>query len=285
VLTDGRGDRSLEDRRVSACRGARRDRRRPLPTVAAVAELVVVKAACELRLLQVCGDVLVRHLLQASLEEIHFLHRKSQWDARPISPLRTVAGIPALDAYLVLAPSSSSPGGSNLAVFRDAVVVAVHGIRGRGVSDGRGRHLHSGRHGDPSQVPRVPYYCISVVWSSCRTRRYVPRIGKKGRSQEELAELAAQESKGLGLVMDRVRDRGSCVSDAQRKMTGQWWLGELARRKRVPRRKASDRSSNNGSRDKCRTSRVVFQNIEYNNPDYTVQEGYEYFSPGKKKRT
>ena len=44
--------------------------------------------------------------------------------------------------------------------------------------------------------------------------RYVPRTRKKGRSQEEQAELAAQESKGFGLVMDRVRDRGSCISDA-----------------------------------------------------------------------
>lgn len=57
--------------------GARRDRGRPLAAVAAVAELVVVKAAGKLRLLQMGSDVLVRHLLEPGLEKVYFLWERS----------------------------------------------------------------------------------------------------------------------------------------------------------------------------------------------------------------
>lgn len=53
-------------------------RGRPLAAVAAVAQLVVVQAARELRLLQVGGDVLVGHLLQAGLEQVDFLYEEDR---------------------------------------------------------------------------------------------------------------------------------------------------------------------------------------------------------------
>ena len=91
VLVDRRGNRGLEDGRVPAVGGTRRHGGGALAAVAAVAELVVVKTACKLRLLQVGGDVLVGHLLHACLEEISFLYAGlvSQWTSSPIpSPSR-----------------------------------------------------------------------------------------------------------------------------------------------------------------------------------------------------
>lgn len=72
-LMDGARDRGLHEGGVSVGRRARRHGRRPLAAVAAVAQLVVVQAACQLRLLQMGGDVLVRHLLQAGLKKVYFL--------------------------------------------------------------------------------------------------------------------------------------------------------------------------------------------------------------------
>lgn len=70
---DGARDRGLHERGVSIGRRARRHGRCPLAPVAAVAQLVVVQAACQLRLLQMGGDVLVRHLLQAGLKQVNLL--------------------------------------------------------------------------------------------------------------------------------------------------------------------------------------------------------------------
>lgn len=42
-----------------------------------MAELVVVKAAGKLRLLQMGSDVLVRHLLEPGLEKVYFLWERS----------------------------------------------------------------------------------------------------------------------------------------------------------------------------------------------------------------
>lgn len=72
-LVDGARDRGGHDGRVAAGRAARGHGCCSLAAVAAVAELVVVETACELRLLQVSSNVLVRHLLETSLEEIDFL--------------------------------------------------------------------------------------------------------------------------------------------------------------------------------------------------------------------
>lgn len=65
MLVHGAGDLGGHDWRVSG-RGERRgggDRCRPPAAVATLAQLVIVQAACELRLLQVGRDVLVGHLL------------------------------------------------------------------------------------------------------------------------------------------------------------------------------------------------------------------------------
>lgn len=76
-LVDGARDGRGHDGGVASRRRARGHGGRPLAAVAAVAELVVVQAAGELGLLEVGGDVLVRHLLQAGLEQVDFLYRRS----------------------------------------------------------------------------------------------------------------------------------------------------------------------------------------------------------------
>lgn len=65
--------RSRHGGRVAAGRGAGRDARCALAAVRAMAKLVVMQAACQLSFLQVGGDVLVGHLLEACLEQVHFL--------------------------------------------------------------------------------------------------------------------------------------------------------------------------------------------------------------------
>lgn len=72
-LVDGRGDGGEHHGGVAGRGAAGGHGGGALATVAAVAELVVVQAACELGLLQVRGDVLVGHLLQAGLEQINLL--------------------------------------------------------------------------------------------------------------------------------------------------------------------------------------------------------------------
>lgn len=42
-----------------------------------MAQLVVMETAGQLGLLQMCGDMLVGHFLQASLQEINFLFQRS----------------------------------------------------------------------------------------------------------------------------------------------------------------------------------------------------------------
>jgi hypothetical protein len=62
------------DGRVNHGASTRRgDRVGPLAAVTSVRQLVVVKTACQLSLFQVSSDVLVRHLLETSLEKIHLL--------------------------------------------------------------------------------------------------------------------------------------------------------------------------------------------------------------------
>jgi hypothetical protein len=70
VVPAGAGHRDGHDGRDV---GAGRARGGALATVAAVGELVVVETASQLGLLEVSSNVLVRHLLHASLEQVHFL--------------------------------------------------------------------------------------------------------------------------------------------------------------------------------------------------------------------
>jgi len=106
-------------------------------------------------------------------------------------------------AYLVLAPRSSSSCRSSLPVLRNAVVVAIHGVRGRVVSDGRGRHLHRGRHDSYFQASIVPTIYVRPVQllnqAVCPENR---RLRKRGCSQKEPAELAALriEAVSVGIV-------------------------------------------------------------------------------------
>lgn len=68
------GDHAIGSRSSGrAARGGRGDRVVALAAVATVRELVVVEAAGELSLLEVCCNVLVRHLLHTGLEEVVFL--------------------------------------------------------------------------------------------------------------------------------------------------------------------------------------------------------------------
>ena len=50
----------------------------PLAAVAAMRELVVVKATCQFSLFQVVGNVLIGHFLEPSLEEVDFLETISK---------------------------------------------------------------------------------------------------------------------------------------------------------------------------------------------------------------
>jgi len=62
------------DGRVNHGASTRRgDRVGPLAAVTPVRQLVVVKTACQLSLFQVSSDMLIRHLLETSLEKIHLL--------------------------------------------------------------------------------------------------------------------------------------------------------------------------------------------------------------------
>lgn len=60
-------------RRVIVGGASRRAGRSALTSVAAVGELVIVKTTCQFRLLEMRRNVLVGHLLEASLEEIVLL--------------------------------------------------------------------------------------------------------------------------------------------------------------------------------------------------------------------
>lgn len=65
----GRHDRGLS----SGARARRRDRVRSLAAVAAMRELVVMEATCQLSLLQVVGNVLVGHFLETGLKKVDLL--------------------------------------------------------------------------------------------------------------------------------------------------------------------------------------------------------------------
>ena len=93
-------------------------------------------------------NVLVRHLLETSLEEIDFL----PWGETIVlvhvfqTSNRALRLSPGTNpTYLVLAPCSASARRRRLAVLGDAILMAVHDVRGRRISRGGG-HLHSGRH-------------------------------------------------------------------------------------------------------------------------------------------
>lgn len=73
MFVDGRGNRGLEDGRVSAAGGRGRDTRCALAAVAAMAQLVVMEATGQLCFLEVCCDVLVGHLLETCLEQVNLL--------------------------------------------------------------------------------------------------------------------------------------------------------------------------------------------------------------------
>lgn len=74
MLVDGRWHGCLHDRRMHhGASVGRGDRVGSLAAVASVGQLMVVEAAGELSLFQMSGDVLVRHLLESSLEKIYFL--------------------------------------------------------------------------------------------------------------------------------------------------------------------------------------------------------------------
>lgn len=73
ALVDRRGDAREHHGRVAGRGAAGGHGGGALAAVAAVAELVVVQAAGELGLLQVRGDVLVGHLLQAGLKQVNLL--------------------------------------------------------------------------------------------------------------------------------------------------------------------------------------------------------------------
>jgi hypothetical protein len=84
--------------RASAGRG---DRVGTLAAVASVRQLVVVKAASQLSLFQMSGNVLIGHLLETSLEKVNFL---------------------------ILTPSPASTSRCLLSVLLNAEVVSVDGI-------------------------------------------------------------------------------------------------------------------------------------------------------------
>jgi len=215
-----------------------------------VAELVVVQSAGKLSLLQVGSNVLVWHLLQASLEKIYFLKygisiSVSGLLSRPSTRVRpgNMRG-----TNLILAPCSPSSGRSSLTVFRDTVIVAIHGIRRRGIDGGRGRH-ECGRHVDPffrnwSQLSSV------IVWSSCRTRRYVPRI--EGCSQKELAELAAFKNRIVSSRLESARTAG-CSENLLSPSTVQGSVSRMS----VEGKRAADQGVDPENEDEGRTSRCV----------------------------
>ena len=62
---------------MAASRGPRGHRSGALSSVASVTELVVVQATGKLRLLQMCCNVLVGHLLETGLEEVGFLRNEN----------------------------------------------------------------------------------------------------------------------------------------------------------------------------------------------------------------
>jgi hypothetical protein len=84
----------------------RRYRSGALTAVAAMGELMVVKAASQLCLLQVGSNMLVGHFLQAGLEEVVFL-RSSAFGGSTWKPLE-------LRAYLFFGPGAVSSGGREL---------------------------------------------------------------------------------------------------------------------------------------------------------------------------
>lgn len=76
TFVDWRWHGSREDGGVSRGVSARgRNRVGSLAAVATMRELVVVKATCQFGLFQMVGNVLIRHFLEPSLEEIDFLVR------------------------------------------------------------------------------------------------------------------------------------------------------------------------------------------------------------------
>lgn len=93
---------------VPASRRARGHRRGALAAVASMAELVVMKTACELCLLQVSSDVLVWHLLKACLEQIGLLCRNSLafMNASQTSPDEAQASLSAGNRMMLRTSSS-----------------------------------------------------------------------------------------------------------------------------------------------------------------------------------
>lgn len=77
ILVDGRSHVVLHDWRLCSGFGGGNRIRTLLAAVTSVGKLVIVKATSQLGLFQVSGNVLIRHLLETGLEEIHFLQKQA----------------------------------------------------------------------------------------------------------------------------------------------------------------------------------------------------------------
>lgn len=152
-LMNGTRDGGVHERRVAGRGGAGGHGGRALATVAAMAELVIVQAAGELCLLQVGGDMLVRHLLQPCLEQVDFLYvlKGVVSGATPkfhyFLTLSLFLTVHRQTTYLILTPSPASASRRSLTVvLRNTVLVTLHHIARRRVHRLRHGHGHGGRH-------------------------------------------------------------------------------------------------------------------------------------------
>lgn len=136
-LASRRGHAHGHDGRLT-CRRARGGRVCSLAAVVAMTELVVVEATGKLRLLEMSGDMLVGHLLHASLQEVQLLYdlvsacvdRSQCWSF----------------THLVLTPSPTSTRRGRFARLGHAVLVPARGIRSGNVGSRLRRQVHGGRH-------------------------------------------------------------------------------------------------------------------------------------------
>jgi hypothetical protein len=94
-----------------------------------MAQLMVVQAAGKLSLLEVSGNMLVRHFLKTSLKKIDFLHIEKIRISHRLQDKKASGSSPnwrrLCITNLILAPSTASSGRSDLPVLRYAVLVTV----------------------------------------------------------------------------------------------------------------------------------------------------------------
>jgi hypothetical protein len=93
-------------------------------------------------------------------------------------------------AYLILTPSTSTPGRSSLPVLGDSIIVTIHDIASRRIADGSGGHLHGRRHDDDICISRDEVVLKSGFPYAVMTRRCVPRIENAPDGVEYIRYLA-----------------------------------------------------------------------------------------------